>query len=131
MSPMSPAYWEQSKHPLEPPAEPSARRKIYRATPAVTRSRAAEVLRSGVANTGLPGAFAPMAAEEEMLQETATSHVPDLLPPDKLVTEMPTPETDAEADSSPYRKHHARAREKEMAGHFAAGTFVELSLIHI
>ena len=100
MPPMSPMYQEHSKHHLEPPPEPSARRKVYRATPAVTRSRATEVLRSGVVNTGFPGAFALLAAEEEMLGETATLHVPDLLPPDKLVMEMPMPETEAETDSS-------------------------------
>ena len=96
-------------------------------TPAVTRSRAAEVLRSGAAATGFPGALALLAAEEEMLHAMNTTHVPDLLPPDKLVAEMPTPETDAEADSCPFRKLWAGAREKEIAGLGAAGTFVELA----
>ena len=62
-----------------------------------------------------------------MLHTMNTTHVPDLLPPDKLATEMPTPGTDAEADSCPFRKLWAGAREKEIAGLGAAGTFVELA----
>ena len=53
VSPMSPVYWEHSQHHAHPPVEPSARRKVCRATPAVTRSKAAEVFRSGVVNAGL------------------------------------------------------------------------------
>ena len=127
LSPMSPLYWSQPSHDPEPPETP-APRKEYRATPATTRSKAkaAEVLRSGVANTGLPGAFALLSAEEEMVRTMGSTHIPDPLPPNTLVTDMPTPKTDSEANSGQYRKHFALARESEMSGHSAARTFVEL-----
>ena len=125
--PHAPHVLGDSVHPSEPLVTPTTQRRGYRVTPAVTRSRAAEVLRSGAAATGFPGAFALLAAEEDMLHKMNTTHVSDLLPPDKPVTEMPTPETDAEAYSCPFRRLWAGARQKEIAGLGAAGTFVELA----
>ena len=78
----SSAYWDDY-HPAKPLVRSSARRRVYEATLAMTRSRAkanAGVLRSGVVNMGLPGASAVLAAEEEMLCET--SEAPDPMPPD-------------------------------------------------
>ena len=123
---MSPLYWENTQHSTEPLVAPTVPPKVYKATPTMTRSTTAAVLRSGVANTGLPAAFALLAAEEEIMKGTNTTHIPDMLPPDMLVNDIPTPETDAEADASRFWKYHQWARRKEMAGHEAAGTFAEL-----
>lgn len=63
----------------------SATNRLYRATAAMTRSRAADLLCSGVAIRGILGSFALLTADETVLHGAGAALAPDYVLPDKLV----------------------------------------------
>lgn len=56
----------------------------------MTWLRVADLLHSGVANTGLPAVFALLVAVEKMLAGAGGLLVPDFVPPDKVASKLQT-----------------------------------------
>ncbi|CAB1119977.1 unnamed protein product [Ectocarpus sp. CCAP 1310/34] len=100
-----------------PPERRMTHRQQHEVTPAVTRS--------GSRRTGMPGAFALLAADEQMTRSLSgpTADIDDPALPNGLVPDLETPETYKQAHAGPHDVIWRAAERKEIAGLSAAGTF--------